>query len=531
MGRALPPSVSSDLDQDLLCHCAGIGKGRIKAALALAPTSTLETLGAQLGCGMQCGCCKPLIQEMLGQSPWLDVESARRTVLTDQRDPQRRIVQLDMRLAADAVYPIAAPGQHVVVQARLGGRWVARTYTIIGQSTDGREITIAIRRLEGGEFGPQLLDADDAAFAAIALRIAPPNGEAAPQDDRPVVCFVAGVGITLALSMLNGLPDARALHIDYSASHAGDLVYADRIRAAAAGNPRRTCKLRADDTDGFIDEGVIRETAQTFGNHAHYYVCGPAGYTARVTAALRKARVPNASVHVEAFFLQKGQRAKFGWRQMAYAAGLAMAFLPLALLAPDLSGFVPSNPHNPGHQSLECAQCHAPAAGSTRQQLQAKLRYHLGLRETNADFGNRNVDNAVCVDCHEKTDDRHPSYRFWEPRFEAARKAIAPQTCTSCHREHTGVRVSRVDSGFCAQCHADTEVKNDPATPSHAELMAGKQWQTCLTCHDFHGNHAYKAPKDLRQALSQQAVESYLAQGASPYGPATTKAKQRRQTQ
>ena len=52
----------------------------------------------------------------------------------------------------------------------------------------------------------------------------------------------------------------------------------------------------------------------------------------KVTAALRKARVPNASVHVEAFFLQKGQRAKFGWRQMAYAAGLAMAFLPLALL-------------------------------------------------------------------------------------------------------------------------------------------------------------------------------------------------------
>lgn len=530
MGRSIPISVPGDLKQDLICHCAGISKARIKATLALAPTSTLETLGAQLGCGVQCGCCKPLIQEMLGQSPWFDVESATRTVLTDQRDPLRRIVQVDLRLVAGTRYPKAAPGQHVVVQAWLGERWVTRTYTIIAQSEGGRDVSIAVRRLQGGEFGPRLLDADDATFQAIPLRIAPPNGEAAPQDDRPVVCFVAGVGVTLALSMLNGLPPQRALHIDYSATHAGDLVYADRIQTAGADNPRRTCKLRTNEADGYIDEREIRNVTQAFGD-AHYYICGPEGYTARVLAGLRKAQVPDHNVHVEAFFLHKGQRAKFGWRQLAYAAGLALAFLPMALLAPDLSGFVPSNPHNPGHQTLECTQCHTPAAGSARQQLQAKLRFHLGLRETNADFGNSKVDNAVCTDCHDKTDDRHPSYRFLEPRFQAARKAIAPQTCASCHREHTGVRVSRVDSGFCAQCHADTAVKNDPATPSHAELIAANQWQTCLTCHDFHGNHAYAAPNNLQQALPREAIESYLAQGESPYGVPKVKAKQRRQTQ
>ena len=39
--------------------------GPSSRAIATAPASTLESLGSQLGCGVHCGCCRPLVQELL----------------------------------------------------------------------------------------------------------------------------------------------------------------------------------------------------------------------------------------------------------------------------------------------------------------------------------------------------------------------------------------------------------------------------------------------------------------------------------
>ena len=171
-------------------------------------------------------------------------------------------------------------------------------------------------------------------------------------------------------------------------------------------------------------------------------------------------------------------------------------------LAPALATFVPNDVHNPGHEKLECTDCHQAAPGTLRQQLQAKTKHLLGLRPDGAEFGKHAVGNAACIGCHDNPDDRHPAHRFLEPRFEAARRTLAPQNCVSCHREHTGTRISRTDARFCASCHADTKVKDDPATPTHAALIRDKRWDTCLACHDFHGNHHFEPPRDLKDALS-----------------------------
>lgn len=522
--EAIPVRQGQDQD-DLVCHCAGVTRGRIKSAIATAPASTLESLGVQLGCGVQCGCCRPLVQELLGQSPWYEVANATRTTLTDDGSPERRIVQLDLQLVGFPPYPQAQPAQHVVLQAWLGETWITRTYTVVSQSEDGNTVSIAMRRIEGGEFGPQLIDADDATFAAIPLRIAIPAGEADPADGRPVVCFVAGVGVTLALSLLHGRRPGQHLHVDYSASRRGDMVYADRIEGSASSGQEVSCHLRTDDVDGFIDDEDILETVKQFPG-ARYYVCGPPAYTRRLVDGLHKAQVPDADVRVEAFFLKTNARPRPGIRRLAYAAGIALAFLPLLLLAPALAKFVPNDAHNPGHVDLECSECHREAPGTMRQQLQAKAKHLLGLRASDIAFGNRPVNNAACVGCHDDRDDRHPAYRFLEPRFAAARETLAPQLCVSCHREHTGTRVSQTDTGFCATCHSDTKVKDDPARPTHAVLFRDKRWNTCLTCHDFHGNHAHDPPHDLKDAIAPQTIAAYLRAAKSPYGEPVVKAKQ-----
>lgn len=174
-------------------------------------------------------------------------------------------------------------------------------------------------------------------------------------------------------------------------------------------------------------------------------------------------------------------------------------------------------PANSGHADVACDACHRPAPGTLRQQLQAITR-DLLVRETGrVDLGYRAVGNAECERCHDRPDDRHPVYRFLEPRFADARAALHPEQCAACHREHAGVRVTLPDATYCRQCHAELELESDPLDVPHHELVRTKRWETCLGCHDYHGNHGMEAPVHLDSAISPDAIETYLRGGSSPY--------------
>ena len=112
---------------------------------------------------------------------------------------------------------------------------------MVRQPADDNTVSIAIRRTPGGKLSTRLLDADDATFATIPIRIAAPSGEADPDDDRPVVGFVVGVGVTPAMSLLRGVRPRRILHIDYGAMRRGDMAYGSYLKKtesfAEAGRP------------------------------------------------------------------------------------------------------------------------------------------------------------------------------------------------------------------------------------------------------------------------------------------------------
>jgi predicted CXXCH cytochrome family protein len=174
----------------------------------------------------------------------------------------------------------------------------------------------------------------------------------------------------------------------------------------------------------------------------------------------------------------------------------------------------------PGHEKLACEECHRPAAGSFRQQAQAYTAYLMGDRASHAGLVSLPVDDNSCQGCHDRPTDRHPVYRFLEPRFAAARDSIHPESCMSCHHEHEGerFRLLRIGDGFCRHCHQDTEVKDDPLDVPHEKLFREGRWTTCLTCHDFHGNHDMDVPVRLKEAYNLKDVRSYLLDGPSPYG-------------
>ncbi|KAA1248155.1 cytochrome c3 family protein [Aquimarina sp. RZ0] len=179
--------------------------------------------------------------------------------------------------------------------------------------------------------------------------------------------------------------------------------------------------------------------------------------------------------------------------------------------------FLSLGPLNTGHEGLSCNSCHTDAKGNLLQQLQSNIAYTFGARKTKADFGTENVDNKKCLQCHDRPNDRHPTHRFLEPRFKDAIATINVTECETCHQEHNDTRIVLNDATFCVNCHYDLEVKNDPIDIPHKDLIANKQWSTCLQCHDFHGNHIYKVAQKIKDTISLEKIQAYLKGGEDPF--------------
>ena len=200
-----------------------------------------------------------------------------------------------------------------------------------------------------------------------------------------------------------------------------------------------------------------------------------------------------------------------------------MAAIPVVVLSGGIGfgglgqSLISRGPVIAGHGDLDCVSCHTPARGTTRQQLQLNVRYVLGLSRHRADFGYVKVSSEACLACHQRPNERHPIYRFREPRFQEAVSEVEATSCLGCHDEHNNQRVS-VEIGFCRSCHAELDLKLDPLDVPHDQLIAEKDWQSCLGCHDFHGNHKAAPPVRRLDALQLDQLLAYLKDGADPYG-------------
>ncbi|NLR90777.1 cytochrome c3 family protein [Flammeovirga agarivorans] len=214
--------------------------------------------------------------------------------------------------------------------------------------------------------------------------------------------------------------------------------------------------------------------------------------------------------------LKISRKRRRQWIGMSF--GIFITSIAYVVLShPANEEYLSKGPLNTGHEELQCSSCHTTAKGNVFQQMQANIMFSVGLRRSEANFGTENVDNNKCLACHERENDRHPLHRFEEPRFANARKEIGVTNCESCHQEHNGVRITQLDVGYCRSCHEETEMKNDPLDVSHKELIGAKQWNTCLQCHDFHGNHIFHAAESIKDTIPIEEIRAYFNGGDSPY--------------
>jgi len=204
-------------------------------------------------------------------------------------------------------------------------------------------------------------------------------------------------------------------------------------------------------------------------------------------------------------------------RRIGYGLGAIFLVVVVSVLTlPQSIEFHATGPSNIGHEELQCHQCHKGALGTMRQRIQANIQYIFGNRSEAESFGLKPVTNKECIYCHERPNDRHPVYRFFEPKYQKVQQAIEPQYCVSCHREHTGERVTR-SMTFCHNCHDELIVKNDSISIRHQELVTKKDWESCLGCHDYHGNHRMTVETEYSNKLSTIEIYKYFDFAESPY--------------
>ena len=200
-----------------------------------------------------------------------------------------------------------------------------------------------------------------------------------------------------------------------------------------------------------------------------------------------------------------------------YLLGIIVsAFILLLMFSPLLDSFRIGGPMLVGHENLQCIACHKKAQGSLRQQLQANVQYLLHNRPQSTSVGFRPVENSQCVHCHDRPNDRHPVYRFLEPKYRKVRENIGAHTCAACHREHSNKRLT-VKPDFCQHCHDELAIQKDPLETTHAQLIDQQRWSSCLTCHDYHANHKMKTPDTPSQAVSITDLENYFNRGKQAY--------------
>lgn len=286
------PQESSD-PSALLCNCMRITRGRVREVIDGGDTE-LDTVSSATGAGTVCGGCRPKISAMLGNTCWEPVRVAEGV----ERAPDVRSYRLTPYSGTVAPYE---PGQHVVIQSLIEERFISRTYTLTSHpSSDSYEITV--KREPEGYFSGWLFER---AGHEPFMRVASPSGTGIHTllGDTPIVCLVAGIGVTPAVALARHVDHVgvtQRLHIDYSARAHEDLVFADELRAIESGRANISIQLRVTSESGRLVPTDIERLVTDY-SAASFFVCGPRPYHAEVTAALQSLGVHPERVCSEEF--------------------------------------------------------------------------------------------------------------------------------------------------------------------------------------------------------------------------------------
>lgn len=172
----------------------------------------------------------------------------------------------------------------------------SRPYSISSGSSEN-ELRFLIRKMEGGEVSPWLMERS----SGDMIRIAPPFGWFRPGQEingAPFVFIATGTGIAPFLSYLNTFKTAPS-HCLYGVRREADIIGLDKLKNAC---PTQLAISR--EASNLHHNGRVTDLLHTLPltSEIHYYCCGLESMVNEVSAWLQSHGVDLQKIHREVFF-------------------------------------------------------------------------------------------------------------------------------------------------------------------------------------------------------------------------------------
>lgn len=278
---------------DTLCDCMLVQK-KVVEDLISAGVRSLAQISQKTGACTVCGSCRSRILCLLGQEVWMSA------LMTKSKVHNEHVVSFQLKPSMGK-FAAAQPGQHVVIQVRIGEVWVERAYTLTDLLNDGN-LSITIKKENNGFFTQWL-------FSSLAIPI--PIYVCQPQGNfvlpmaatNPVLCFAGGIGITPFITFAKALKNSsspRQLHIVYIASSKNDFIFVDELEEIAKQNPHITFTLWEKKVEGNMTKEKVASLIEKL-HQPNIYICGPEGWETSLVAALQELDYNKDMIFIEKF--------------------------------------------------------------------------------------------------------------------------------------------------------------------------------------------------------------------------------------
>ncbi len=297
---------------EIICACTNATTSMLRAASRTA--SCIDDLTRATGAGGICGGCRARLPMFLGL---LEVSLCRlhRTPLVPG------VIGVSLEAIDKAPLPIARPGQFIRVEGLIDGTWIGRPYTVIESAPASFQLGVKLE--ENGFFSNWLNTVPEGTL----VRVLPPQGDVcpAPDDPRPLLYVVAGIGVTPAIAAVRKLASSRSVHVLYSYRSASTAAYLNELRAASAAG-RVQLQQHCTAESGRLDADTLLRCVEAL-DSAEVVVCGPGDFNRTVLSLL--AGMPGLTLKADSFdHSQRGEGNILqpgGWRRRdfkpSYPAG------------------------------------------------------------------------------------------------------------------------------------------------------------------------------------------------------------------
>lgn len=288
-----PKRLDTHEESEIVCECLSVTKKQLQEQINKG-IDTLEGLSNATGACTSCKGCQYRILQMLGKGGWIS------GVMKKIRANNDYINSYNIR-TIDKSFDTFKPGQHLIIQIKVGNNWIERPYSISDLLKNG-ELRITIKKEPKGFFTPWLFEEES---NEIDINIMGPQGDFILNLNDPceTLCFAGGIGITPFITFAKALSfhnSNKKMHIIYCALAQKDFIFMDEFNEIANNIPNFSIFYRGDDKYGLITNEEIIEAARNT-HEADIYICGPEGFVQLVENTLSSAHFDRRKIYIEKF--------------------------------------------------------------------------------------------------------------------------------------------------------------------------------------------------------------------------------------